>query len=69
MSILTPACSATFGIKFLPGKFQEATAPSLIDRLGSVINLLSSNWRTLPVPPQRSQAPSELKEKSSALGT
>ena len=54
-------------MKFLPGRFHEATAPSSIERFSSAINLFSSSWRTLPVPPQFLQAPSELKAKSSAL--
>ena len=68
MSILTPACSATLGIKFRPGKLQDATAPSLIDKFSSVISLDSSSCRTLPVPPHSVHAPSELKANCSALG-
>ena len=47
---------------------QGTTAPSSIERLSSGTRVASSTVRTMPVPPQATQAPALLKAKSSAPG-
>ena len=49
-------------------EFHGATAPSSMVRLSSGTRVLLSTVLTVPVPPQRLQAPLELKARSSAPG-
>ena len=67
-SVRTPNSRAMSGCTFQPNMFQGLTAPSSRVFEVSGTRASSSTSRTIPVPSQAGQAPSELKASASAPG-